>query len=220
MAIELHWLSGSPYAWRVQLALELKRLRYLLRPHQLSTGELRQTEYLALNPRGRIPTLVDDGFVVYESLAILAYLERKYPEPALFGGTPEAAASIWQVIAEYTSYMDHSVESFILPIYFGKAQENADSIREAATTLHSELDYLNRRLTQYDFLCGEAITAADIVVFPHLKSIERAASKPAAVAMGLGFLPLEARWQALERWSKRMEGIDGYERTYPPLWRE
>jgi glutathione S-transferase len=219
MAIELHWLSGSPYAWRVQLALEIKGLRYVSHTHQLSTGELKKPEYLALNPRGRVPTLADDGFVIYESLAILAYLDRKYPEPPLFGTTPEAVGLIWQMIAEYTSYMDHAVESFILPLYFGKTEEKADSIRKAAAKLHAELDYLNRRLTQSDYLVGKAMTAADIVVFPHIKSIERAASKPAALSMNFGFLPFGVPWPAIDRWLKRIEELEGYERTYPPHWR-
>ena len=220
MPIELHWLSGSPYAWRVQLALEIKGLSYLSHRHQLSTGELKQPEYLAINPRGRVPTLVDNGYVVYESMAILAYLDRKYPEPALFGTTPEDTGLIWQVIAEYTAYMDHAVESLILPIYFGRTEEKAGSIREAASKLHTELDFVNRLVAERDYLVGDVITAADIVVFPHVKSIERAASKADAQPMNLGFLPLEARWPAMARWLKHIERLNGYERTYPPHWRK
>jgi glutathione S-transferase len=202
----------------VQLALEIKGQSYLSHIHQLSTGELKRPEYLAMNPRGRVPTLVDDGYVVYESMAILAYLDRKYPEPALFGTTPEQTGLIWQVIAEYTAYMDHAVESFILPIYFGKTEEKAESIRKAASKLHTELAYVNRLVADHDYIVSNVITAADIVVFPHIKSIERAASKADAQPMNLGFLPLEARWPAMACWLKRIEKLKGYERTYPPHW--
>ncbi len=49
----------------------------------------RRPPTLELNPRGKVPTLKDGDFAVYESIAIMAYLDRKYTEPPLFGETPE-----------------------------------------------------------------------------------------------------------------------------------
>ena len=219
MTIELHWVSGSPYAWRVQLAFEIKGLTYQSQLHQISTGELKESEYLALNPRGKVPTLIDDGFVLYESLAILTYLERKFPEPPLFGQSPQETGLIWRTIAEYTAYMDDSVEGFTVPIYFGKAAEKADSIRRAAGRLHTELDHYDRQLRNSEYLVGSGVTAADIVFLPAVKSIERAAGKPSATAMNLQLLPLSDRWPAIVRWLQAIERLPGYERTVPPHWR-
>ena len=92
MAIEVFWGSGSPFAWRVLLALEAKGLAYQSRLLEFSKGDSKTPEFLALNPRGQVPVLRDGGYVVYESIAILAYLERKYPEPPLFGATPKKPA--------------------------------------------------------------------------------------------------------------------------------
>src|SRR5690349_18889389 len=115
MAIEIFWLSGSPFAWRVMLALEVKGLPYQSRLLQRSTGELRSPEFLALNPRGQVPVLRDGEVVVRESLAILAYLDRQYPEPPLFGRTAPEAAAIWQEVMEAAAYIDR-FDDFVLPL--------------------------------------------------------------------------------------------------------
>jgi len=77
MAIELYWGSGSPFAWRVMLTLEVKGLAYESKLLESSKGEYKTPAYLRLNPRGKVPTLKDGDFVLYESLAIMSYLDRK-----------------------------------------------------------------------------------------------------------------------------------------------
>src|SRR5262247_22931 len=89
MAIELYWGSGSPFAWRVMLTLEVKKLPYESKLLEFSKGEHKTPAYLKLNPRGKVPTLKDADYVLSESLAIMSYLDRKYPEPQLFGKTAE-----------------------------------------------------------------------------------------------------------------------------------
>ena len=98
MALELYWGSGSPYSWRVQLALEYKRLDYESHELQFSKQEHKSPQMLRMNPRGRVPVLKDGELVVFESLACLYYLDRKYPDPPLFGRTPEEAATVVRVI--------------------------------------------------------------------------------------------------------------------------
>ncbi len=102
--LEVFWVSGCPYSWRVLLALEVKHLNCVSRCLQTDNGDLDAAEYRRLNPRGGVPTLRDDDFVVSESLAILAYLDREYPEPPLFGKTSREAGTIWWAISEFTSY--------------------------------------------------------------------------------------------------------------------
>ena len=105
MSIELYWGSGSPFAWRVMLTLEIKGLPYQSKLLEFSKQQHKAPEYLALNPRGKVPALKDGDFAVYESLAIMAYLDRKYPQPPLFGTTAEETGSIWQMICEAESYL-------------------------------------------------------------------------------------------------------------------
>src|SRR5690349_16114302 len=85
MALALYYLSGSPYAWRVWLALEHKRIAYELKVLSYDAGDFNDPAFRALNPRQRVPVIVDGGFSLYESAAIVDYLEDRQPrEPRLF----------------------------------------------------------------------------------------------------------------------------------------
>ena len=83
MAIKLHYHPFSTYSRRVLITLIEKQI-----PHELVVVDLvarkhREQPFLSLNPYGRVPTLEEDGFVLYESTAILAYLEATHPDRAL-----------------------------------------------------------------------------------------------------------------------------------------
>jgi glutathione S-transferase len=80
MALEVYWASGSPFAWRVLLTLAVKRLPYQSRLLSFAKGENKSAEYLAMNPRGKVPTLKDGDFALYESLAIMALSLLKTPK--------------------------------------------------------------------------------------------------------------------------------------------
>ena len=92
MALEIWWGSGSPYSWRALLALEYKQLPYMSHLVQFAKQEHKAPALLKMNPRGRVPVLKDGDYVCFESLAILHYLDRKYPQPPLFGRTPRKPA--------------------------------------------------------------------------------------------------------------------------------
>jgi glutathione S-transferase len=68
-------------------------------------------------------------------------------------------------------------------------------------------------------LAGAELTAADLVVYPFLKSLFRAAVRPEAASHALGLLPLSRTFPAIEIWMTRIESLPGYHRTYPPGWR-
>lgn len=214
--IELYTISGSPYGWRVQLALAHKQIAHDVKWLSVDKGELHQPSYLALNPRGRVPTLVDGDLVLYESLAILAYLEAAWPAPPLLGTTPAETGQIWRVIAEYTAYLDAAVEAFILPLYFGTSAGKTDELNAAARTIGDELGRLAAPLARTRYLAGDELTLADLVVLPHVQSILRAAGKPGASGLALPFLPLAP---ALADWKARLEALPYYAATFPPHWR-
>jgi len=219
MAIELYWGSGSPFAWRVMLTLEVKGLGYESKLLEFSKGENKAPAYLQLNPRGKVPTLKDGDFVVYESLAIMAYLDRKYPAPLLFGNTAEEAGLIWRAISECESYLVSAGDKVVRPVFFGKGLEKVEEIQQAAQTIRQELKTLDERLAISHWLVGEQISAADIAVFPLVQLLLRAASKEAAQPLNLGLLPLAQTYPNIARWVQRIEALPNYQRTYPPHWR-
>ena len=219
MALEVYWGSGSPFAWRVLLTLEVKRLDYESKLLEFSKGENKAPAYLQLNPRGKVPTLKDGDFVVYESLAIMAYLDRKYPAPPLFGKTAEDAGLIWRAISECESYLVSAGDKVVRPVFFGKGLEKVEEIQQAAQTIRQELKTLDERLASSHWLVGEQISAADIAVFPLVQLLLRAASKEAAQPLNLGLLPLAQTYPNIARWVQRIEALPNYQRTYPPHWR-
>src|SRR5258708_9243557 len=101
MALTLYWGSGSPFAWRVLLALEHKRLAYESHLLHFDKQEHQSPQMLKLNPRGRVPVGKDGDYVVFESLAILYYLDVKYPDAPSFGARPQEARAIIRPISHF-----------------------------------------------------------------------------------------------------------------------
>jgi len=219
MALKIYWGSGSPFAWRVMLTLEVKRLPYESRLLEFSKEEHKSPGYLKLNPRGKVPTLKDGDFALYESLAIMSYLDRKYPDPPIFGTTPQETGLIWREISETDSYLGDPGTKIVRPVFFGKGLEKTEEIQEAATTIRRELKRIDTTLANSAWLVGAEISAADIALFPLIQILLRAASKEAAKPLNLGFFPLAQSYPNIAAWVKRLEAIPGYERTYPPHWK-
>lgn len=220
MAIELYWASGSPFSWRAMLALEAKKIPYTSKQIQFSKGEHKAPDYLAMNPRGKVPVIKDNGVVLYEALAILNYLETKQPEPALLGRTPVESGRIWRAISECLYYFELPAFNIIGPVFFGGAAEKAAEIKAAAESLHGELAVYERTLSRQHWLAGDSMSAADLWLYPFLMLLLRAAGNPVAKPFELGLLPLGARYAAIETWCKRVEALPYYERTYPPHWKQ
>ena len=90
----LYWMSGAPSSWRVLLALELKQLPYESVRMEMSKGDMKTPEYMAMNPRGQAPLLIDyekgGGTPIYESFAILMFLEKHYRNIPLLSSSSSA----------------------------------------------------------------------------------------------------------------------------------
>ena len=174
---------------------------------------------LALNPRGRVPVLKDGDYVCFESLAILYYLERRYPEPPIFGRTPEDAGTILRVICEYQAYIEPHLEHITSAVFEGQADLASDPVTAAMHALASEARTIEGRLSKSEWIVGDACSAVDMVIFPGIQLLKRALEKPQAAALSSRFMPLEVHYPALGRWLARVAALPGYERTYPPHWR-
>ncbi|HEY5810177.1 MAG TPA: glutathione S-transferase family protein [Povalibacter sp.] len=221
MALELWWGSGSPYSWRALLALEYKQLPYVSHLVQFAKQEHKAPQMLQMNSRGRVPVLKDGDYVCFESLAILHYLDRKYPQIPLFGSTPEETGTIVRVISEYQSYVEEHVKKVMYAILF-KAEEgsHSDDVMRAMHLLAAEARTIEGRLAASSWLVGEGFSAADVVIFPGIQMLLRALERPQAHELRSRLLPLETKYPAITAWIRRVEALPGYDRTYPPHWRE
>ena len=219
MTIEVYWGSGSPYAWRVLLTLEAKKLPYVSRLIEFSKEEHKTPDYLALNPRGKVPTLKDGDYAIGESIAIMAYLDRKHSDPPLFGRDASETGRVWKAISDSMSYFEPAGLRVVVPIFFGTAADNADDIRAAIPEVHAELALMDRRLGKENWLALGQLSAADLAVYPFVEVLLRAAGKESAKPLGLGLEPFAERYPALEAWRQRIRALPGYAKTYPPHWR-
>ncbi|MCP5471507.1 MAG: glutathione S-transferase family protein [Sinobacteraceae bacterium] len=222
MAIDLYWGSGSPQCWRVMLALEHKRLPWTSHPLQLARQDHKSPQMLAMNPRGRVPVLKDGDYVVFESVAVLYYLDLKYPDPPIFGRTPEEAGVIMRVIEEFQAYTEDYLMRICQVLDSGGPvpAQLRDEITDAMHVVAREARTIEGRLSRSDWIVGEDYSAIDMVIFPAIQQLRRALNQPGGRELSSRFLPISANYPALGRWLARIEALPGYERTYPPHWRE
>src|SRR6201999_2469609 len=145
MAIDFYWGSGSPPCWRVALALEYKGLSYNSHLLHFDRQEHKSPQMLAMNFRGRLPVLRDGDYVVFESLAILYYLDQKYPDPPIFGRTPEEAAVIMRVICEYLSYAEPPLTQVVQSLASPDRKQD-DAVTDAMHRVAGEARSIEMRL--------------------------------------------------------------------------
>ena len=218
--MEIFWGSGSGPAWRVLLAAEIKKVPYTSRLLSFTSGEHKTREMLLMNPRGKVPVLREGTFSLYESVAILAYLDAKYPEPSLFGKTPEEIGTTWRTVLELEHYAGPAMGKVSRPILFRQLAEKEAEVKEGRAHMHDELRKLEALLEGHTWFGGAHVSAADLVAFPFVMTLLRAADRPEAQPLDLGIHPFERHYPRLATWKAYMEAIPGYERTYPPHWRE
>ena len=214
MSIVLYYGSGSPYAWRVQLALEHKALPYERKLLSFSAGDTRTPEFLALNPRHRVPVIVDGDFVLYESTAIVEYLDEAYPGRGvpLFPGDVRQRALVRRLVAEADNYLDKATDD-IVDEAFSKKPEERDAARQAKgeQALREEFALLAKSF-RGDYFAGP-LSAADFALYPVVAYLDRCAIKLP------GFVPSSLMPPAIIAWKARIEALPFFDATYPPHWK-
>src|SRR5438105_15080541 len=108
----VHSIPGSPFGRAVLAALVEKGAPYRLAP--VAPDALKSPEHLARHPFGRVPVLEHDGFLLYETQAIMRYLDRVLPQPALTPSDPKRAARMDQVMNVNDWYLFHNVANVIV----------------------------------------------------------------------------------------------------------
>jgi glutathione S-transferase len=215
MAITLYYGSGSPYAWLVQLALEHKALAYERKVLSFANNETRTAEFIALNPRHRVPTITDGDFTLYESGAIVEYLDEAYPAQGrpLFPGDVRNRALVRRLLCEIADYTAEAVETVITQAFYTKPEDrDAEKLAAAKQGMRDEYALYGKAM-RGDFLAGE-LSAADFALYPRVAAMKRCEVKmPDLDADGM-LTP------AMRAWKARMEALPYLDKTIPPHWRQ
>jgi maleylacetoacetate isomerase len=192
----LHDYFRSSAAFRVRIALNLKGLAYERRDVMLLENQQRSPEHLALNPQGFVPALEVDGKVLTQSLAIIDWLDARYPEPRLIPADPDpraAALARALVIAADT----HPLNNLRVMRQL-KAMGVDDAARDEWTRhwISEGFAALEAMAGDGPFLGGEAPNVADIFLVPQMFNARRFGTPlevfPKLVAADAAAMELEA----------------------------
>jgi glutathione S-transferase len=174
------------------MAMELG-LDYEHDPVEICDAGARTPEFLAINPNGRLPVIVDDGFVLFESLAITLYLAKKHSSGRLYPTTLEGEARAWQWSLWAVTEVDRGVNIWSLhAVRLPPAERDADKRADALKVLVAPFKVLDAAVSKEPYLLGGEFTVADLNV---------AAVISRAIEMGLSATPNLKAWltRCLER---------------------
>ena len=155
----------STFVWSVRMALAEKGVAYTHEPVTPHTAEV-----LAINPFGRVPAFRDGEMKLYETSAILRYIEESFPGPSLLAGNPRSRATMeqWVSVINCHAY-DAMVRRYVLQYVFPKGANGAPDravIDAAVPQIKLHLEVLDRAYGPRNLLVGDTVTMADLLLAP------------------------------------------------------
>ncbi len=215
MALDFYHGHGSPFSWRVWLALEAKAVMYDLKVLSFQDNDTTKPEFVQINPRHQVPTIVDNGFALWESVVILEFLDERFTTGIkLYPGDTANHARVRRLVAEAENYLyDEGISPIVDELFWsGDKGPDAERIAKAREKLAKELEYFARQL-RGKFLAGDAPSAADFVLAPCLQYCKRISFRKPETKLDELVPP------ALRDYNKRIEALPYFDKTYPPHWR-
>jgi glutathione S-transferase len=214
MALTFYYGSGSPYAWRVWLALEHKQIPYEFRLLSFDKNEHKTPEFLAVNPRGQVPALKHDGFALWESVAMLDYLEDAFPAKPLLPGDAKGRATVRRMVAEADNYLYAAqLDLFKETLFRGDRPVDPPAIEKAKQKSLDELARFDSMLAG-DFFAG-ALSFADFTIYPIVRMYQRIEERQPGGGIARDRLP-----KRIAAWAQRIEALPYCEKTLPPHWKK
>jgi glutathione S-transferase len=204
----VHGVPGSPFLRSVCLGLEEKGAPY--RIQRLGVGEMRGEAHRKLHPFGRIPAFDHGGYKLYETQAILRYIDAVIPQPALQPTEPEAIGRMNQIIGINDWYLFPQVARVIVfqrivgPALMGITPDEA-AIAGAVPDAELCLNEIDRLLGDQPFLTGDRLSLADLMLAPQIYYL-------AVTPEGRAIL----KDKPLLAWLGRMNARDSMKATLPP----
>ena len=194
----------SPNVRRARLTAAVLGIKVEEKLVDFSKGEHKSPEYLALNPNGAVPTLVDGDFVLTESRAIMQYLASKKPESGLLPKDEQARADVsrWQFwdAAHFSPQLASLAFEKFIKAMLGMGEPDASKIQEALTNFRRFAAVLDQRLQGKSFVVGSALTVADLTL---ASSLMYSAQTDAPLA----------EFPNVQGWFSRITELDGWKKT-------
>ena len=168
--IRLHSHPFSTYARRVRIALIEKGITAEMVNVDMAAGQHKTPTFRALNPYGRVPVLDDHGFILYESSAILQYIEAMQPSPALVPADARGRALVDMHLRLCDAEMARHSGTIIFPKRFlPKERWDATAIEAAQKAIVKHLAIVEAQLGDHSYLVADRYTLADIAYIPFLE---------------------------------------------------
>ena len=194
--VRLYQATMSSSSWRIRIALALKRVAYEPVWIDLRTGEHLSTSYAAVSPTRQVPCLEIDGQRLFQTVAIIEYLEETRPLPPLFPGDALQRARVRALV--------EVVNSVIQPMHNNALRErlkeqfkatDADTQAWCRYWIDRRFEGMNRIVESHagSYSLGDSVTAADIFLYPQVKASRQFAvdmSRFPAIAAVMGALEL------------------------------
>jgi len=171
----LYHLWLSPSCRKVRIVLGEKGLGYELKTENLWE---RRPEFLAMNPAGDVPVIVEeDGGVYSDSMAICEYLEERYPNPVLLPGGAAERAEARRLVAWFDVKFNHEVSQNLIGEKFLKrflkmGEPNSRALRAGKANVHYHLDYVGWLSERRNWLAGDSFSLADIAAAAHVSALD------------------------------------------------
>lgn len=200
----VYGVAGSPFVRSVMMMLEEKGAPYRL--DALSPGAMRGEEHSKRHPFGRVPAIDHGDFRLYETQAILRYLDAVFPDPGFQPREPRVIGRMNQIIGINDWYFFPKVAAVIVfnrivgPALMGLTP-NETAIQEALPLARTCVQELNRLLGDQQFLAGDAISLADLMLAPQLDFFDATPEGQASLS-GTALVPWLARMNARESMRK------------------
>lgn len=212
MALDFYYGSGSPYAWKVWLVLEHKGIPYNFKLLSFDKEETKAPAFLALNPRGKVPTIVDNGFALWESGPVAEYLEEKYPQKPLMPADPKARANLRRISTEAQDYLAKAIGGLTEMTLFSKEAPAKAELDKAKASVMEELGRIEAEFAGPGV--AGALSLADFTLFPWVRMLQRIEFRKPGMGIAADKLPPKLRG-----WVKMIESLPYYEKTTPPHWK-
>jgi glutathione S-transferase len=194
----------SPNVRRVRLTAAVLGLELEEKKLDFAKGEHKNPEYLALNPNGAVPTLVDGDFVLTESRSIMQYLASKKPEAGLLPRDEAARADVtrWQFwdASHFSPQLGTLGFERVFKPMMGLGDPDNGKIQEALTGFRRFAAVLNKRLEGKQYVVGNTLTLADLTLASSMMYAKQAEA------------PL-SEFPNLQAWFGRICDLDGWKKT-------